>query len=113
VGRAVKRYHVERNAIVGTKHIQDETVTFAKLAKRFGTEQTVSVEAGATSTIAKGVYYVSCGANTSVEYSPDGGTTWRTLVAAGGAGLIISDGINLRLNNAGTAAEDSYLLPIE
>jgi len=80
--------------------------------KSFGTESTVSVGAGVTSIIPKGIYYVCCGANTTVEYSPDGGTTWRTSVNAGGTNLVISDGSNVRLNNGGAAAEDSYLLPI-
>ena len=79
----------------------------------FGTEQTITVGATSTATIPKGFYMVSLGANTSVEYSPDGGTTWRTLIPAGQGGLVVSDGANVRLNNAGTAAEDSYLLPIE
>ena len=83
------------------------------ITPKFGTEQTVSIDAGATSTIDKGIYYARCGANTSVEYSPDGGTTWYTLISAGGVGLVISDGSNVRFNNGGTAAEDSYLLPIE
>jgi len=96
--------------------IQDNTGTkvcgLESENKSFGTESTVSVDAGATSTIPKGIYYVSCGANTTVEYSPDGGTTWRTSVNAGGTNLVISDGSSVRLNNGGTAAEDSYLLPI-
>jgi len=102
-----------------THKVTDETLLqvtdlpFANLQKSFGTEQTVTVAAAGTQTISEGVYYVTCGANTSVEYSPDGGTTWRTLIAAGGAGLVISDGSNVRLNNAGAAAEDSYLLPIQ
>jgi len=97
---------------IKTSHIADEQVTAAKIAKSFGTETTVSVDAGSTSTISKGIYLVSLGANTSVEYSPDGGTTWRTLIPAGQGGVVISDGSNVRLNNAGTAAEDSYLLPL-
>ena len=112
MGLNIHRYHVEKDAIVGSKHIQDDSVPFAKLQKVFGTESAVSVGAGATSTIAKGVYLVSLGANTSVEYSPDGGTTWRTLLPAGTGGVVVSDGSNVRLNNAGAAAETSYLLPV-
>jgi len=108
----IRRFHIEKDAITGSKHIRDETVTFAKLSKSFGTESTVSVPAGGTSVISKGVYLVSLGANTSVEYSPDGGTTWRTLLPAGTGGVVISDGSNVRLNNAGAAAENSYLLPL-
>jgi len=109
----IKRYHIEKDAIDGEKHIKAETIPFAKLKKSFDTETEVSVDAGATATIPKGVYLVSCGANTSVEYSPDGGTTWRTLIPAGGGGIVVSDGSNVRFNNAGSAAESSYLLALE
>jgi len=104
--------HASRHAYGGDDAIADNTLRFSQIDKVFGDETTVTVDAGATSTISKGIYYVRCGANTSVEYSPDGGTTWVTLIAAGGVGLVISDGSNVRLNNGGTAAEDSYLLPI-
>ena len=83
-----------------------------KMTISFGTESTANVGAGATSTISAGAYIARCGTNTSVEYSPDGGTTWYTLIAAGGTGVIFSDGSNVRFNNGGGAAEDSYLLPI-
>ena len=105
--------HGSRHGYGGADAIPNEALRFAQLDKVFGTESAVSVGAGATSTISKGVYYVTCGANTKVEYSPDGGSTWRTLIGTGGAGLVISDGSNVRLNNGGVAAEDSYLLPIE
>jgi len=104
--------HASRHAYGGDDAISDNALRFSQIDKVFGDETTVTVDAGATSTISKGIYYVRCGANTSVEYSPDGGTTWVTLIAAGGVGLVISDGSNVRLNNGGTAAEDSYLLPI-
>ena len=104
--------HASRHAYGGDDAIADNALRFSQIDKVFGSEQTVSVDAGATATISKGIYYVRCGANTKVEYSPDGGTTWVELIAAGGVGLVISDGSNVRLNNGGTAAEDSYLLPI-
>jgi len=127
----IKRYHLEAGVVstgkiadsaVTTAKIADDAVTNAKIAanaikseqinKAFDSETTVTVDAGATSTISAGIYLVSLGANTSVEYTPDGGTTWRTLIAAGGGGVVISDGSSVRLNNGGTAAEDSYLLPL-
>ena len=92
--------------------IPNDSLSYSEIKVTFGTEQTVSVDAGATSTVPEGVYIVRLGANTSVEYSPDGGTTWYTLISAGGTGIVFSDGSNVRLNNGGTAAEDSYLLPI-
>ena len=117
----IKRYHLE-TGVVDTDKIADDAVTNAKIAanavkseqinKAFDSESTVSVDASGTYTVPAGIYLVSLGANTSVEYTPDGGTTWRTLIAAGGGGVVISDGSSVRLNNGGTAAEDSYLLPL-
>lgn len=104
--------HASRHAYGGDDALGSNALRFSQIDKVYGTESTVTVDAGATSTISKGIYLVSLGANTSVEYSPDGGTTWRTLISAGGSGIVISDGSNCRLNNAGTAAEDSYLLPV-
>ena len=93
--------------------IPADALRFSQIDKVFGTETTLSVEAGSTAVISKGIYYVRCDTNVSIEYSPDGGTTWVTIIPAGGAGLIISDGSNVRANNAGVGAENVYLLPIE
>ena len=105
--------HGSRHRYGGEDAIPDDGLQYSQVKVAFGTEFTVSVDAGSTSTISEGVYYARCGANTSVEYSNDGGTTWHTLVAAGSVGLVFSDGSNVRFNNAGGSAEDSYLLPIE
>jgi hypothetical protein len=71
-------------------------------------ETTYSIAAGGTQTLPKGLLVISPGANTTVEYTPDGGTTWRTIAG----GLVLSDGESFRLNNGGAAAEDSYVLNI-
>ena len=104
--------HASRHAYGGPDAIASDALRFAQIDKVFGTEVTASVSAGGTYTVPKGIYLASLGANTSAEYSPDGGTTWRTLISAGGSGIIISDGSNVRLSNAGASAEDSYLLPL-
>ena len=104
--------HGSRHHYGGGDAISSDGLRYSQIQVVFGTESTVSVGAGSTSTISEGVYYARCGANTSVEYSNDGGTTWNTLISAGGIGLVFSDGSNVRFNNAGGAAEDSYLLPI-
>jgi len=105
--------HASRHSYGGADAIPDNGLRFSQLDKVFGTEATITVAAGSTSTVDKGVYLASLGANTSCEYSPDGGTTWRTLIATGGGGVIISDGSNVRLNNSGSADESSYLLPVQ
>ena len=105
--------HASRHAHGGADAIADNALRFSQIDKVFGTESTVTVTAGSTSTISKGVFLVSLGANTKVEYSPDNGTTWRDLIPAGEGGVVISDGSNVRLNNTGTSDEDSYLLPVQ
>ena len=104
--------HASRHSYGGADAIPDNALRFSQLDKVFGTESATSIGAGATYTIPKGIYYVRCDADVRVEYSPDGGTTWITVISAGGAGLIISDGSNVRAVNAGTASENVYLLPI-
>ena len=105
-------YHASRHTKNGEDPIPDDGLAYSQIKVSFGTEQTVTVAAGSTQAIPEGVYIVRLGANTSVEYSPDGGTTWYTLISAGGIGIVFSDGANVRFNNAGTVDEDSYLLPI-
>jgi len=105
--------HASRHAHGGADALADNALRFSQIDKVFGTESTVTVTAGSTSTISKGVFLVSLGANTKVEYSPDNGTTWRDLIPAGEGGVVISDGSNVRLNNTGTSDEDSYLLPVQ
>ena len=97
---------------VTTPKIADVNVTDPKISKKIGTESAVSVAAGGTYAIPAGIYYVVLGANTSVQYTPDRGTTWRTVIPAGHGGLVVSDGTSFRLYNAGTAAETSYLLQV-
>jgi len=105
--------HASRHAHGGADAIANNALRFSQIDKVFGTESTVTVTAGSTSTVSKGVYLVSLGANTKVQYSPDNGTTWRDLIPAGEGGVVISDGSNVRLNNTGASDEDSYLLPVQ
>ena len=105
--------HASRHAHGGADALADNALRFSQIDKVFGTESTVTVTAGSTSTISKGVFLCSLGANTKVEYSPDNGTTWRDLIPAGEGGVVISDGSNVRLNNTGASDEDSYLLPVQ
>jgi hypothetical protein len=100
------------DSAITTPKIADSAVTSAKIGKAFGTESSVSVAGSGTSTIPAGIYLVSLGANTSVQYTPDGGTTWRTLIPAGQGGVVISNGTAVRFSNAATAAQTSYLYPL-
>jgi len=73
----------------------------------FGGDTSVSVSAGGTYTIPRGMYYVKCGANTKVQVYIAG--AWTDYSAVGALVLVVSDGSNARLYNTGTAAEASTL----
>jgi len=73
----------------------------------FGSDASVSVAAGGTYTIPRGMYYVKCGANTKVQVYIAG--AWTDFSAVGALVLVVSDGSNVRLYNTGTAAETSTL----
>lgn len=55
----------------------------------------VTVGASAKTVLPAGIMMVLCDAHTSIEVTTDGGTTFKTIVAASGAGTVISDGTNV------------------
>lgn len=82
----------------------------------FGAEQAVQLGANANQVIANvigagssqfnngaGMFMVLCSANDKVQYTPDGGVTFRDIIAAGGFGYVFSDGFNFRILNTGVA----------
>lgn len=73
----------------------------------FGSDIIVTVSAGGTYTIPKGMYYVKCGANTKAQIYIGG--AWADLTTTGALALVASDGSNARLYNTGTADESSIL----
>jgi len=44
-----------------------------------------------------GDWWIVPDATVSVQITTDGGTTWLTIIAAGGSGFIRSDGVSVRL----------------
>ena len=73
----------------------------------FGSDTSVSVAAGGTYTVPRGMYYVKCGTSTKVQVYIAG--AWTDYSAAGALVLVVSDGSNARLYNTGTASESSTL----
>jgi hypothetical protein len=73
----------------------------------FGSDVAVSVSAGGTYAVPRGMYYVKCGASTKVQIYIGG--AWADYSAVGALVLVVSDGSNARLYNTGTAAESSTL----
>jgi len=72
-----------------------------------GSATTRSVGANSAVVIPPGVFFVFCGPNTKIQVND--GTSWQDLTATGGRALVVSDGVNVRLFNTGTAAENSTL----
>jgi len=99
--------HASRHAYGGADALADNSLRLRQVKVEFAGDTTVSVAAGSTYTVPEGIWYVRLGENTMVELYIAG--AWNTLIAAGGIGLIMSDGANVRLYNAGTASESSTL----
>ena len=67
-------------------------------------------------TLPIGTNFIVTGANAIVQYNPDNkfnavnasGETWRTVVAASSAGMVVSDGNAVRLRCNGTTATTYY-----
>ena len=89
--------------------------SFATAGGVFGSEVKIQLALNATRVLGGGVtataagtrpawFMILCSPNDFVEYTPDAGTTFRTLIATGGTGIILADGLgNVRLSNAGMA----------
>lgn len=69
----------------------------------FGSETTLQLGATLKQTLSRGLWMVACSADDLVEYTPDSGTTFRTLIPAGSGGVVYSDGFNVRIRNTGVA----------
>lgn len=81
---------------------------FGSSGCQFGAENNVTLGVSASQVLAEGMWMVALGSHDVVQYTPDSGTTYRTLLAAGTGGLVFSDGFNVRLDNNGTAGTATY-----
>ncbi|MEM3942801.1 MAG: hypothetical protein QXJ59_01840 [Thermofilaceae archaeon] len=99
--------HASRHAYGGADALPDNSLRLRQVKVEFAADTSVTVTAGGTYTVPEGVWYVRLGANTRVELYIAG--AWNVLIPAGGIGLVMSDGANVRLYNAGTASESSTL----
>jgi hypothetical protein len=89
---------------------------FGQPDSMYGAEQAIQLGANANKVIANalgagsaqfangaGMFMILCSANDKVQYTPDGGVTFRDIIPAGGFGYIFSDGFNFRILNTGVA----------
>lgn len=106
--------HASRHHYGGADAIADNGLQFRQIKAVFASGSTVTVTAGGTYTLGEGIWYVFCegAANTRIEVYDDVNTVWRTVISAGGNGLVISDGSNVRAYNAGTTDETIVLREI-
>ena len=73
----------------------------------FSSDTSQSVSAGGTYTIPNGMYYVKCGTYTKVQIYIN--NAWTDYSTTGALVLVVSDGINARLYNTGSASDTSIL----
>jgi hypothetical protein len=101
--------HASRHASGAADPIGSNALRVAQIGLILGAGSSVSVDAESSYVIPKGIYYIFLGANTRAELYDDVAAAWKTSIAAGGSGLVISDGTNARLYNGGAASESSNL----
>jgi len=85
---------------------------FGSTGSSFGSETTTVTTANATTVLSVGWWMILNGAHNTVQYTPDAGTTQRTLIAASAGGLVWSDGFNLRILNDATGTTSSFFTQI-
>ena len=76
---------------------------FGAAGSFYSVETTVQLAGAANVVLARGLWMVACSANDVVEYTPDSGTTFRTLIPAMSGGMVYADGFNVRIRNTGVA----------
>lgn len=79
-----------------------ETVPYASEA------HTVTTANSATVLTPPGFYYVVNGAQNSVQYTPNAGGTYRTLIAASAGGMVWSDGVTVQITNTSTGGTSAF-----
>src|SRR5262245_25906341 len=86
---------------------------FGSAGSAYGAETTTTSAANATTVLPVGWWMVVNGARNSVQYTPDAGTTQRTLIAASAAGTVWSDGFNVRVLNDATGGTSAFMTQIK
>lgn len=85
-----------------------EQVNFGADGSAFNAEGTSITTASSATVLTVGWWMVLNGAHNTVQYSPDSGTTWRTLIGDSVGGLVYSDGYNVRIENDATGGTSSF-----
>lgn len=94
--------HANRHSATGDDPIPEGALRFVNLSFILSAGTTETLAAGATKTLVTGVLLVFCGTGIVVEAYDSVAGAWKTIIAAGGAGFVISDGTNFRARNTGT-----------
>lgn len=75
----------------------------------FGAYTALAAAASTKVLLPAGLMYVFCDADTSVQITSDGGTTFETIVAASSGGLVLSDNTNLYVVGNATGGTAHYI----
>lgn len=85
--------------------------TYGAQGVPFGSQSTINSTTGSTFVIPVGQYLVVTGSGNVVEYSPNAGGSYQTLMAASSGGYVWADGVTVRFRNTGaTTATYTQLL---
>ena len=86
---------------------------FGSTGSAFSAETTTTSAANQNTVLSVGRWMVVNGAHNTVQYTPDAGTTFRTLIALSASGICWSYGFNVRINTDATAGTSSCMTQIK
>lgn len=87
--------------------------TYGNVDSVFESElHSVTTASSATVLSPPGFYFVVTGAHNTVQYTPDAGTTFRTLVGTSSGGMVFSDGKTTQITNDSTGGTSAFYTQI-
>jgi len=96
--------HGSRHAKDGADPLPLGSLKVGHLSFSLAAGTQVSIDAGASVYPPPGIMIVFCDPNVVVEAYDDVAGTWKTIIPAGGSGVVVSDSQNIRVSNTGTAS---------
>lgn len=75
-------------------------------------KSTVTTASSATVLSPAGFYFVNNGAQNSVQYTPNAGSNYFTLIGASTGGMVYSDGTSVQITNTSTGGTASTYVQI-
>ena len=105
-------HSLEHDDIIGAVNTLG-TQTLSSLPFSYSATAQATLNPHSNQTIAVGWWLIYCDSNTRVAIYNEVAALWEPMSAYGGAGLFVSDGVNLRLENPTAGTSYAYMRGVE